>query len=99
MHQRWLLVQDLEFNAVTEDTNIKAMPVSNDGEIKTRTKAIKAAHYAMNQKIREAWNTKSAEEVVKALTSQPSMAKREDKIPYTPITQNRAQTSCKHKSV
>ena len=67
MHQRWLLVQDLEFNAVTEDTNIKAVPVSNDGEIKARTKAIKAAHYAMNQKIREAWNTKSAEEVVKAL--------------------------------
>lgn len=67
VHPRWLLVQDLEFNAVTEDTNIKAMPVSNDGEIKARTKAIKAAHYAMNQKIREAWNTKSAEEVVKAL--------------------------------
>ena len=53
MHQRWLLVQDLEFNAVTEDTKIKAMPVSNDGEIKARTKAIKAAHYAMKKKIRD----------------------------------------------
>ena len=52
------------YNAVTEQAAIKAMPVTSDAEIKAKKTAIKSAHYAMNQKIRDAT---TVEEMVQAL--------------------------------